>query len=426
MNFNKKDSLTNAVESVIQQEALKGDQHKIDKNKNKKIDADDFKILRGEKKVDEEIDVKDRTVDTLAGRMKTDKKDDVGPAGNFKATKVRFHAGPDNTDDDEITVDVDKNKETENKTKLRMGEEAEQIDEKKWIAAAIKKPGAMTAAAKREGKSTSEYIKSHEHEGGKAGQRARLAKTLKSFKEQYDEHSIYDQMIQEVLSKDASAGDWIHDFVHSDNPKFAGKSKEMRKKMALAAYYAKQRNEEVEQIEEMDKSQTPPGRDGATTDPNAGPQGTAKAVTAKSFMKKAGSVLHKALTGGSDKDQLARLRKNMYGEDVEQVEEGWDDMLKSVKDRAKPQPSGGSGVKLGSRYGGGKQKDKPEHDEDKKKVTESKRPEDDSVPFAPPYNTTSRPADVVDKSGAHHTPMSRAKHLARLAMGRVKKDLGKK
>jgi hypothetical protein len=46
--------------------------------------------------------------------------------------------------------------------------------------------------------------------------------------------------INEVLKKDASAGDWIHDFVHSDNPKFAGKSKAMRKKMALAAYYAKQ------------------------------------------------------------------------------------------------------------------------------------------------------------------------------------------
>ena len=35
-----------------------------------------------------------------------------------------------------------------------------------------------------------------------------------------------------------------------------------------------------------------------------------------------------------------------------------------------PQPSGGSGVKQGSRYGGSKQKDKPEHDEDKVKKEE--------------------------------------------------------
>lgn len=52
-----------------------------------------------------------------------------------------------------------------------------------------------------------------------------------------------DEQINEVLSKDASAGEWISDFVKSDNPKFAGKSKEKRKQMALAAYYAKQRGE---------------------------------------------------------------------------------------------------------------------------------------------------------------------------------------
>lgn len=38
----------------------------------------------------------------------------------------------------------------------------------------------------------------------------------------------------------------------------------------------------------------------------------------------------------------------------------------------------------------------------------------DDVPFEGPY--AKKPADVVDKSGAHHTPMSRARHLARQAM----------
>ena len=50
-----------------------------------------------------------------------------------------------------------------------------------------------------------------------------------------------DMQINEVLSKDSDAGEWISDFIKSDNPKFAGKSKEKRKQMALAAYYAKQR-----------------------------------------------------------------------------------------------------------------------------------------------------------------------------------------
>lgn len=44
----------NEADYKTKMEALKGNQHKIDKNKNNKIDAHDFKILRGEKKVNEE------------------------------------------------------------------------------------------------------------------------------------------------------------------------------------------------------------------------------------------------------------------------------------------------------------------------------------------------------------------------------------
>jgi hypothetical protein len=165
-------------------EALKGNQHKIDKNKNNKIDAQDFKILRGEKSVteascddevkkhekkmhgkdgevakhvdkmhkeeveldekemtdaemakrekivksmkkgfagfrqrygkdaksvmyatatkqamkedtvEEEIDPKVRTKDTLKGQEPTAQKDDVGPGSDGKSTKVKFRGGP--------------------------------------------------------------------------------------------------------------------------------------------------------------------------------------------------------------------------------------------------------------------------------------------------------------------------------------------
>jgi hypothetical protein len=61
-----------------------------------------------------------------------------------------------------------------------------------------------------------------------------------------EEEAQFEAELNEVLSKDATAGDWISDFVHSDNPKFAGKSVKKRQKMALAAYYAKQRNESVD------------------------------------------------------------------------------------------------------------------------------------------------------------------------------------
>jgi hypothetical protein len=49
----------NEADFKAKMEALKGNQHKIDKNKNNKIDAHDFKILRGEKKVNEEENVEE-------------------------------------------------------------------------------------------------------------------------------------------------------------------------------------------------------------------------------------------------------------------------------------------------------------------------------------------------------------------------------
>lgn len=39
------------------------------------------------------------------------------------------------------------------------------------------------------------------------------------------------------------------------------------------------------------------------------------------------------------------------------VKEGWEDMLKAAREKAKPQPNGGSGKKQGTAYGGSKQKD---------------------------------------------------------------------
>lgn len=69
-----------------------------------------------------------------------------------------------------------------------------------------------------------------------------------------DVDSLTEEQLEEVLKKSDPAGKWVSDFVHSKNPKFEGKSKKERMKQALGAYYAKQRNEEVEQIDELKKS----------------------------------------------------------------------------------------------------------------------------------------------------------------------------
>jgi len=68
IDLRKKDSMIAAIEEILQQEALKGNQHKIDKNKNNKIDAEDFKLLRKEENVDEGLkDVAKKAFKALTG-----------------------------------------------------------------------------------------------------------------------------------------------------------------------------------------------------------------------------------------------------------------------------------------------------------------------------------------------------------------------
>jgi hypothetical protein len=64
-------SVEGAVVSIMANEELKGNQHKIDANKNGKVDAHDFKLLRAGKKPDvkkEEVEQLDEIGDTPAGR----------------------------------------------------------------------------------------------------------------------------------------------------------------------------------------------------------------------------------------------------------------------------------------------------------------------------------------------------------------------
>jgi hypothetical protein len=58
-------------------------------------------------------------------------------------------------------------------------------------------------------------------------------------------NQIRNESLEEVLKASDPAGKWIDDFVHSKNPKFAGKSKEQRIRMALGASYGA-KNEESE------------------------------------------------------------------------------------------------------------------------------------------------------------------------------------
>ena len=108
--------------------------------------------------------------------------------------------------------------------------------------------------------------------------------------------------INEVMKRDASAGDWIHDFLHSDNPKFDGKSKAERKKMALAAYYSMRKRSRNESVEDLEMTKV---------SDEAEDTAARKSIKAKDTEK----------SQKIDNLDVKHGKPNAFGEEVEQVDE---------------------------------------------------------------------------------------------------------
>jgi hypothetical protein len=91
----KKDRvLLTMLESKIS-EALKGKQKKLDKNKNNKIDSEDFKMLRGERQDDDSMD--EKSFPDLSGDGKVTMKDVLMGRGVIKGKKKKkVKEGKDN------------------------------------------------------------------------------------------------------------------------------------------------------------------------------------------------------------------------------------------------------------------------------------------------------------------------------------------
>jgi hypothetical protein len=117
-----------------------------------------------------------------------------------------------------------------------MREEAEQIDElsKKTLGSYIKKAGGTSLDS-----ATAHALDNNKKKAVKRATGVEKAVDKMMAKEEVEQ-------VAEVITKKTSMGDVIADFVHSKNPKFAGKSKKERMKQAMAAYYSKQRNEAYE------------------------------------------------------------------------------------------------------------------------------------------------------------------------------------
>jgi hypothetical protein len=127
------------------------------------------------------------------------------------------------------------------------------------------------------------------------------------------------------------------------------------------------KKEEVEQIDELKKSTLASYAKKATDDAtyhsfSAGTRSSKdperlkddeKAMKRQSGVNKAVDRLAKEETGEKKMKTLNQFR------------EGFKEMLADVKKRSEPQPNGGSGIKQGSRYGGGKQKSTPDQEAEK-------------------------------------------------------------
>ena len=88
--------------------------------------------------------------------------------------------------------------------------------------------------------------------GVKLATRHALGKTFGKDSEYYQNAR---KGVNEVLAPNAKASDYIDDFVHSKNKKFAGKSKKERIRMALGAYYGKNKQVKESVIESYEQIQ---------------------------------------------------------------------------------------------------------------------------------------------------------------------------
>lgn len=226
-------------------EALKGKQKKLDKNHNGALDAQDFKILRKE----ETEPLEEATVKTQKyswGTMKTvhhgsDFSIPLHPEHHEAIAKLKDqqeHKFKDETGrhwtakrSGEDVHFQGANGGSSTKVKhSTMSESVEELDEIRRMKTKLNKldPISNMSVARQK---LSNLMKSGRAKGALIANKRR---TL-NMGDDIDQEDL--DALNEVLSKDAKAGDWIHDFVHSDNPKFDGKSKKERIKMALGAYY---------------------------------------------------------------------------------------------------------------------------------------------------------------------------------------------
>jgi hypothetical protein len=290
------DALSEAEQADFEliDEALMGNQTKLDANKNGKLDAQDFKMLRAKKKgmkeEAEQIDeISQKTKDSyvakrgsqlssmmhgssknyslLSGKKQAKAVKGIKQALNKEEVAQEAYTDPYaakksaemKKNKEKLMADAKKEFDAAKKTKfaknfMKMKEEAEQIDEVSSETLKSYQQKSMDQGTrvmkKQEAPLSSKKFANRVKGNARASEilnKREPAKTNSfNFKDMNSERAAkfkakqWDESVKidEVITKKTPTGEVISDFVHSKNPKFAGKSKKERIRMALGAKYA--------------------------------------------------------------------------------------------------------------------------------------------------------------------------------------------
>jgi hypothetical protein len=397
-------------------EELKGDQHKIDANKNNKVDAHDFAILRGKKKVKEDMHFAKKLIE---GIKRSDIPASVRKArGDAPLTPAEVKSGSKDSISD-----------PKNLAKAR-NEEIEQIDEKdpcwsNYTQVGMKKkngrdvpncvPSKGVPAAKGYKKEEveltegievkKEYDDKKESEHGVYHNGKKIGYIVHNKK--HDTHTAYHSPQGDPEDNDYGQ---IDDF-HSHHKAVS----QIRHSAGVGIH------EEIELDERTMTSADKTERERIVKGMKKGLAGfkSRYGKDAKSVMY--ATATKQAMKEGAE-DSSAITTDTLIG----RMPGGKSNDFKSYKIRVRPldkegehQPKDATPIAI--------QPDdtparKSHETTSSLKLKEGKRPEtDDAPPFEGPY--TKVPSDVKDKSGAVHTPMSRARNLAKAAMKKLKTEM---
>lgn len=352
----KADPVADSIKSIaeadyaLKLEALKGDQVKLDKNKNNKLDADDFKILRGKKKV-EEAEEKPRSAGSVF---------DKDVAKSFQKKKPGESTGHDSkktSTGTEYTKKAPKPEETNEATSF-----ADKL--KAGVKAGAKKAFRALGGPDDEG-----HRKDLQRKMGATGSQVHGKKSMAKYNEEFDLEAIDPALVEEFMQTeefeqlDELSKETLKSYTKKADSQFAdevfktssthdirGNKKAMKRFYGTQAAKKRLKKEEVEEISELKKSTLASYVKKASTDlrdtgidagfsaharyvsksPKQYEKHSAAEKKSKDIAYKRDAGIHKAT------DRLAK-------EEVEQIEELSKETLKSYQDKAMKTPPSKNG-----------------------------------------------------------------------------------